>query len=624
MNFTETDRDYSYSGSLGAQLEENSTSFAVWAPYAEKVELRLYNNQEDDPCDVIPMNPGADGVWRYVYPKRLNGLYYTYSYTYDGVTREGLDIYAKSAGVNGKKGFIPDFEKLNPVGWDQEKYVKLDSPADAVIYELSVRDFSSDPSSQIAPSARGTFAAFYVRYSRLPSGKPTCLGHLKRLGITHVQLLPIFDFEGVDENDPSAEYNWGYNPMNYNLPEGSYSRNPLDPEKRINELKKMVQSLHRENIGVVMDVVYNHTFRTGDSSLDIAFPKYYYRTDEGGNYSNGSGCGNELASERTMVRKLIVDSVLFWAKEYKIDGFRFDLMGVLDIETMNEIARELRKINPSALIYGEGWTGGRTMLPYEHSALRQNACSTPGIAYFNDGFRDSVKGDTFSDEGLGYISGNYHCRQNIIEGLLGSAGWAGEPTQIINYCEAHDNLTLWDKLNVSAAGYSVEDRKKMDRLAMFLILTAQGIPFLHGGQDFLRSKPNGDASFDHNSYRSSDDVNSLKWDNLDKYAREVDYCRGLIRFRKNHPVFRMRTADEIKAAAEIISSPDGTVMLRLRGKEDVLIIANPIPRAKMMILPDGEWLLHVSDIHCSEEPMATYCEGIVVPPISGMILIRKG
>ncbi len=624
MDFTDIDRDYSYSGSLGVELSEGSTAFAVWAPCAEAVELRLYAGQEGEPCETIPLKLSGDGVWRFVYPQRLEGMYYTYAYTYSGKTEEGVDIYATALGVNGCRGYIADMRKTDPFGWDKECYVKLDSPVDAVIYELSVRDFSADQSSQIAPSARGMYASFYDSYSRLPSGQATCLGHLKRLGVTHVQLMPVFDFEGVDENDPKSEYNWGYNPMNYNVPDGSMSREPYKPERRINEMKKLVQALHRENIGVVMDVVYNHTGRTEDSNFSKAFPGYYYRQDERGGYSNGSGCGNEIASERAMVRKYITDSVLWWAKEYRIDGFRFDLMGILDIDTVNGIRSELKKINPSAIIYGEGWTGGHTALPNDISALLYNAGRTPGVGYFNDGFRDAIKGDNFTDEGLGYISGNFHFRQTVISGLLGHAGWAVTPDQTVNYCEAHDNLTLWDKLSVSVAGCSEEDRKKMSRLAMFLVLMAQGIPFLHGGQDFLRSKPLGEHRFDHNSYRSPDIVNSIKWHMLDVNKRESDYCRGLIAFRKAHPAFRQRSFDEINSAAEVISSPDGTIALRLRtGTEDVLILVNPIPRAKMIMLPDGEWLLHVSDIVCSEKPMATYCEGLIVPPISGMILIRK-
>lgn len=623
MNFNDIDTRFKYDGELGAFLSDNSTSFSVWAPEAESVELRLYRVQEDEPCEVIPMRSGADGVWRFVYPKRLDGLYYTYCFTYGGVTRECIDINARAAGANGLRGYIADFSHTESEVSDTCGYVTLESPTDAVIYELSVRDFSADPSSAIAPSSRGKFAAFCDLYSRLPSGEPTCLGHLKKLGVTHVHLLPIFDFEGVDELSPQDSYNWGYNPSNYNVPEGSYSQNPSDPELRIRELKSLVSALHREDIGVVMDVVYNHTYRTDDSCFSITYPHYYYRQNYHGGYSNGSGCGNELASERAMVRKYIIDSVLWWAREYKIDGFRFDLMAVLDIDTMNEISERLREINPSVLLYGEGWTGGESALAHDKSASKYNARYTPQYSYFNDNYRDAIKGDTFRDSDLGFVSGNYHFRQSVITGLLGSAGWAGSPCQIINYCEAHDNLTLWDKLALSAGGCHDDDRKKMSRLALALVLLAQGVPFIHAGQEFLRSKPLGNGCYDHNSYSSPDSVNSLKWQILDENICEAEYCRGLIEFRKAHPILRLRSFWDIEHAAEVLPSHDGTIAIKLTHGEELLMLINPIPRAKMFALPDGEWHLHVSDIKASVEPFATYCEGVIVPPISAMVLIKK-
>ena len=608
---------------LGAELKENSTSFAVYAPKAEEAKLMLYGNQEDAPCDVIPMALGQDGVWSYEYPKRLEGLYYTYAFTYGGSTAEAVDVYAKAVGANGKRGCIIDFKKTDPDGWENESYVKLKSPADAVIYELSVRDFSSDPTGKIPAWERGKFAAFCETESRLPSGEPTCLGHLKKLGITHVQLMPVFDFEGVDELNPKRSYNWGYNPSNYNAPEGSYSADPSDPALRVKELKKLVKSLHEAGIGVVMDVVYNHTYRTEDSCLNLTYPGYYYRRWQDGSFSNGSGCGNELASEREQVRKYIIDSVLWWAREYKIDGFRFDLMALIDIDTLNLIEKRLHEINPSALVYGEGWTGGASALPYEKAAFKQNARYTPQYAYFNDNYRDAIKGDTFRDEDLGYISGNFHFRQSIITGLLGSAGWAGSPCQIINYCEVHDNLTLWDKLTLSVGGCHEEDRKKMARLAGALVLLAQGIPFIHAGQEFMRSKSLGDGKFDHNSYCSPDDVNGLKWYMLDPNRRESDYFAGLIAFRKAHPILRLRSFWDIEHASEVLNSPDGTVAIKLSGSEELLILINPVPRAKMFILPEGEWNLHVSDVKASTDPLATFCEGVVVPPISAMALVKK-
>ncbi len=623
MDFSAVDAKFAYNGFLGVELFDDRTSFSVWAPEAEEVLLKLYSVQEDAPCDQIPMKKDESGVWRYSYPKSLKGLYYTYAFTYGGVTRECIDINARAAGANGLRGYITDLAGTDPSGWKNEGYVSLGSPSDAVIYELSVRDFSSDPSSGVAEASRGKFSAFTDRRSHLPSGEPTCLGHIKKLGVTHVHLLPVFDFEGVDEKKPSAAYNWGYNPSNYNLPEGSYSRDPRDPELRIKELKSLVSALHKEGIGVVMDVVYNHTYRSKDSCFNVTYPDYYYRQSADGGFSNGSGCGCELATERAMVRKYIVDSVLWWAKEYKIDGFRFDLMAVLDIDTVNEIAERLKEINPSALLYGEGWTGGASALPYERSASKGNARRVPKYAFFNDSYRDAIKGDNFNDPELGYISGNYHYRQSVINGLLGSAVWAGSPSQIVNYCESHDNLTLWDKLTVSAGGCHDDDRKKMSRLAMALVMLAQGVPFIQAGQEFLRSKPLGHGRYDHNSYMSPDSVNSLKWYKLDENLRESEYCRGLIAFRKAHPVLRLTSFYDIEHAAQVLSSPDGTVAIKLSRGEEMLILVNPIPRAKMFLLPDGEWYLHVSDIKASTEPLATYCEAIVVPPISAMVLINK-
>ena len=623
MDFSAVDARFAYQGFLGVELTDCRTAFSVWAPEAEDVELRLYRVQDDAPCDQIPMKMDENGVWRYEYPKRLDGLYYTYAFTYGDETRECIDINAIAAGANGLRGYITGLSGTDPAGWKNQDYVKLENPSDAVIYELSVRDFSSDPSSGIAENFRGKFSAFTDLYSRLPSGEPTCLGHLKKLGITHVHLLPVFDFEGVDEENPSTSYNWGYNPSNYNIPEGSYSQNPNDPELRIKEFKSLVSALHKEGIGVVMDVVYNHTYRSKDSSFNITYPDYYYRRSANGCFSNGSGCGNELASERAMVRKFIIDSVLWWAKEYKIDGFRFDLMAVLDTETMNQIAKKLKEINPSALLYGEGWTGGESALSFERSASKENARKVPQYAFFNDNYRDAVKGHNFNDADLGYISGNYHYRQTVINGLLGSAVWAGSPSQIVNYCEAHDNLTLWDKLILSAGGCHDDDRKKMSRLAMALIMLAQGVPFIHAGQEFLRSKPAGHGKYDHNSYKSPDSVNSVKWYRLDENIRESEYCRGLIAFRKAHPVLRLTNFYDIEHAAEVLSSPDGTIAIKLTRVEEMLILVNPIPRAKMFLLPDGEWYLHISDIKASTEPLATYCEAIAVPPISAMVLIKK-
>lgn len=615
------DGNFYYEGRLGAFVGDNETDFCVWSPTADAVLLKLYKDNKDlTPLKTVPMDKYDKGVWRHTAHQSLENLYYTYEYSFDGTKTEGVDPYARAVGANGAKGYIINLDKTNPAGWDKSDYVVLNSLTDAVLYEAHVRDFSSDQSSGVPEKNRGKYSAFTLKDTKSPSGKPTCLAHLKKLGITHVHLLPVFDYTRLDEEHPEESYNWGYDPDNYNAPEGSYSSEPCNPVSRIKELKELVMSLHESGIGVVMDVVYNHTYKCEASNLGKSFPGYYYRYLNGVP-SNGSGCGNELASERAMVRRYIVDSCLYWAKEYKIDGFRFDLMACLDIDTMNEISTKLKAINPSAIIYGEGWTGGASALPYERSACKNNSVSTPNIAYFNDNYRDAIKGATFADAELGYISGNFHLRQTIIEGLLGAQRWAPNPSQQINYCEAHDNLTLWDKLIVSASGCHERDRKKMSMLAAALVILAQGVPFIHAGQEFLRSKPLGDSRYDHNSYSSPDSVNSLKWVSLDKNSDVVEYYKGLIAFRKSHPLLRISERDEVMRSNEVIPSPDGTVFLKLFGYgEELLLLVNPIPRAKVFVLPDGEWQLYISDTKASSEPMATYCEGVFVPPISVMVL----
>lgn len=617
----ETDSSFFTDRALGVFLSENSTSFAIWSPYAISVGLDLFKNASDSESYAsYDLTKCPDGVWEISIPENLSGTYYTYIYNHDGEVLTGVDPYAKAVGINGCKGYICDLSALDPDGWDNTDYVKLNKYTDAVLYEAHVRDFTSDQASGVSGELRGKYKGFTQSGTKTPENRPTCLDHIKDLGITHVHLLPVFDYGRLDESTPKASYNWGYDPENYNAPEGSYSSEPADPEARIRELKELVMALHQNGIGVVMDVVYNHTYKLEGSNLWKAFPGYYYRFD-GGKPSNGSGCGNEIASDHAMVRKYIIDSVLFWAKEYKIDGFRFDLMAVLDVEALNELAEKLKEINPSCILYGEGWTGGGIALDHSLSASKNNSYKTPCYAYFNDNLRDSIKGNTFSDAELGYISGNYHLKSCVISGLLGMENWASSPTQIINYCEAHDNLTLWDKIMVSAPGCHLRDRKKMARLATAIILLSQGIPFIHAGQEFLRSKALGDGKFDHNSYRSPDSVNSMKWSMADINCQEVEYFKGLIDFRKNHELLRMTSREDINRHHEILPSAEGTIALRLfNDHEELLIYINPIPKAKVFPLPYGEWEVLVSDTTVSREPMAIYCEGVFVPPISVMVL----
>lgn len=625
IDIEKIDSLYRYDGELGVTLTNDCTRFAVWAPEAQSVRLKLYESAESPVASMILALKKTDGgVWALDYPASLEGRFYNYAYTYNGIIREGVDIYAKATGINGDRGYICDFSKTDPEGFENEGYVKLSSYTDAVIYETHVRDFSSDISSGVCKNEKGKYTAFLDYDSVSPKGKPTCISHLKRMGITHVHLLPVSDYEGVDESFPEGSYNWGYNPKNYNVPEGSYSTDPFDPTRRIIEFKQTVQALHKANIGVIMDVVYNHTFESEDSFFEICYPAYYHRMTDDGKFSNGSGCGNEMASERAMCRRYIIDSVLWWAREYKIDGFRFDLMALLDVDTLNELSQRLKEINPSVILYGEGWTGGASSLDPEKAAYKSGAARTPDFAYFNDDYRDAIKGETFNNTALGYVSGNFHLKQRIVSGLLGNADWALSPKQTVNYCEAHDNHTTWDKLMLSAQNCHNEDRKKMARLAGALVMLAQGVPFIHAGQEMLRSKPLGDGKYDGNSYCSPDSVNSMKWNLLEENEREVEYFKGLIAFRKAHPLLRLKTAEEVKESAKLLQSPDGTIALKLCNEsEQLLILINPVPRAKMFVLPEGEWEVYISDIKASSEPMATYCEGVFVPPISAMVLIRK-
>lgn len=621
-NPKDIDNKYSCQSELGVSLEKDHTIFRIWSPLAKSVVLNLYNHgSEGVPFAAITMSCDENSVWQADYDKNAAGLYYTYEYHYDDSIYEGVDPYAKALSVNGKRGYICDLSGLNPEGWDKSEYVPLKSYTDAVLYELHIRDFSKDQSSGIVPEYRGLFKAFTQENTVTAQGRPTCLGHLKNMGVTHVHLLPIFDYGRLDEAKPEESYNWGYDPTNYNAPEGSYSTDPFDPEARIKELKELVLSLHDQGIGVIMDVVYNHTYYLEESNLNKSFPGYYYRY-VGGVPSNGSGCGNEIASDHAMVRKYIVDSLKFWAKEYKIDGFRFDLMACLDVETLNLISSELKAINPNVILYGEGWSGGGVAISHDIAASKYNACKTPDFAYFNDSYRDAIKGETFMDTALGYVSGNFHLRSTVINGLLARERWSSSPNQIINYCEAHDNLTLWDKLMVSAGGYHSRDRKKMARLAMALVLLAQGVPFLQAGQEFLRSKPLGDGRFDHNSYSSPDIVNSLKWSMLDVNSQEADYIRGIIAYRKSHRLFRMTSNEEIARHTDILDPfVEGTITLKLYNEEEeLLLLVNPIPRARAFVLPDGEWELNISDSAVSNSPLAIYCEGVFVPPISVMVL----
>lgn len=632
-----------YTGNdLGAVYSPKMTRFKVWAPEAESVKLNLYKQGEgDNLIDQHIMKKSANGT--YVFEKQgdCNGIYYTYTVVNHGEEQEAVDPYTKAAGVNGQRGMVINLAKTNPQGFEMDGYRNPEHITDAIIYEGSVRDFTMDESSGVFHN--GKFLGLTEANTTNHFGEATALDYISGLGVTHVQILPAFDFETVDEKNQKAQYNWGYDPDNYNVPEGSYAVSPYDGAVRIQEMKQMVLALHSRGIGVIMDVVFNHTYRRDDSNLQKIVPGYYYRSDETG-YTNGSGCGNEVASDRPMVQKLIVDSLIYWAKEYHIDGFRFDLMGVLDIDTMNVIAERLKEIRPDIYLYGEGWNGGPSSLAEEKRAFKASAKKMPGIGMFNDDIRDTIKGSVFYDDHLGLVNGGTHLENALRYGITGAVAhpqvdydaygskpWAKEPGQSINYVSCHDNYTLWDKLSVSCPEASEEKKKAMNRLCAAIVFTSQGVPFIQAGEEFLRSKPLPEKKgFAENSYNMPDAVNSIKWDNIHEYPDMIAYYKGLMALRKAHPVFRMQSEAEMTQNLCFLSdTPENVVAYLLKGKgaddtpENILVIFNGNDEEILYNLPEGKWKILVDDKTAGADGKKNISEKTDVEPLSALVLEKE-
>lgn len=632
-----------YTGNdLGAVYSPKMTRFKVWAPEAESVKLNLYKQGEgDNLIDQHIMKKSANGT--YVFEKQgdCNGIYYTYTVVNHGEEQEAVDPYTKAAGVNGQRGMVINLAKTNPQGFEMDGYRNPEHITDAIIYEGSVRDFTMDESSGVFHN--GKFLGLTEANTTNHFGEATALDYISGLGVTHVQILPAFDFETVDEKNQKAQYNWGYDPDNYNVPEGSYAVSPYDGAVRIQEMKQMVLALHSRGIGVIMDVVFNHTYRRDDSNLQKIVPGYYYRSDETG-YTNGSGCGNEVASDRPMVQKLIVDSLIYWAKEYHIDGFRFDLMGVLDIDTMNVIAERLKEIRPDIYLYGEGWNGGPSSLAEEKRAFKASAKKMPGIGMFNDDIRDTIKGSVFYDDHLGFVNGGTHLENALRYGITGAVAhpqvdydaygskpWAKEPGQSINYVSCHDNYTLWDKLSVSCPEASEEKKKAMNRLCAAIVFTSQGVPFIQAGEEFLRSKPLPEKKgFAENSYNMPDEVNSIKWDNIHEYPDMIAYYKGLMALRKAHPVFRMQSEAEMTQNLCFLSdTPENVVAYLLKGKgaddtpENILVIFNGNDEEILYNLPEGKWKILVDDKTAGADGKKIISAKADVEPLSALVLEKE-
>jgi pullulanase len=596
---------------LGVTYTPKSTLFKIWTPTATEAEVINYKEGEGGTeLNRGKMVKGENGVWSVLFKANAKGTFYTFRVKVDGKwLNEVPDPYAKAVGVNGKRAMVIDLKETNPPGWENDKSPVFRNPTNAIIYELHIRDASISANSGI--KHKGKFLGLTETGTKNAAGLSTGLDHIKELGVTHVHLLPVFDFNSVDETNPDAKYNWGYDPLNYNVPEGSYSTNPYDGVTRIKEFKQLVKTFHENGLRVVMDVVYNHTALTETSNFNQLVPGYYYRQTKDGKFSNATACGNETASERPMFRKFMLESMKYWVQEYHVDGFRVDLMGVHDIETMNLISGELYKIKPDILIYGEGWTAGTSPLPDSLRAIKANASKLDRIAVFSDDIRDGIKGSVFDHTDKGFASGKAGMEESIKFGIVASckhpqvdytkvnyskAPYSAEPFQTITYCECHDNHVLWDKLAISAKDATMEQRMEMHKLSLSIVLTSQGVSFLHAGTEFLRSK-NGVE----NSFESPDSINAIDWNlkTVNKY--EFNYVKALIKMRKDHPAFRIVSAKQIASAIRFLDGMQpGVIAYTIDGNaagdkwKKILVVLNGSGDETSIVAQPGNYRVFVA------------------------------
>lgn len=565
------DKKYSFDGELGAIYTPQRTILRLWAPTAVSVEVIVYESLYRKEKKRHTMGKGGRGTHELIMIGDYAGTAYKYAITFpDGKVVETVDPYSYATTANGERSVILDIFNINPKKWGP-RLEPIASPVDAIIYELHIRDFTISPTSGV--TNKGKFLGVVEEGTLSVNGDSTGLDYLKELGVSHVQILPMADFCTVNELKPLEQYNWGYDPQNFNVPEGSYATNPYQPEVRILEMKEMIQGLHDAGIRVIMDVVYNHVYLPKLHALEKTVPGYYFRRNEDGTLCNGTGVGNDTASERFMMRKYIIDSITYWAKNFHLDGFRFDLMGIHDIETMNEIRIALDEIDPSIIMLGEGWNLN-TNLPPSEKAVQQNADRMPGVAHFNDALREAIKGSDFdSGNDTGFVTGKPFMEGWIATNLQGGAyypvnrGNYKTPAQMVQYVEAHDNLTLYDKLKVSLPWDDEDFRMRRHLLASSFVLLSQGIPFIHAGQEFMRTK-NGLE----NSYNAPDSINRMDWHRRSEMKQAVDYMKGLIALRKHEPLFRLRTIDEVKEHMNILKADYQIVVYQLEDTEKLYYV----------------------------------------------------
>lgn len=615
------------------------TKFTLWAPTAEEVRVLLYDSgNEGSAYQTLSLEMGEDGIWNTSIKEDLKGKFYTFNVKVNGKwLGDTPGIMAKAVGVNGKRAAVIDLRSTDPEGWANDVRPLLKDYADIIVYEMHHRDFSLDSVSGIRN--KGKFLALTELGTTTSQGEKTGIDHLKELGVTHVHILPSYDYASVDESKPDkAQYNWGYDPQNYNVPDGSYSTDPYKPDVRIKEFKQMVQALHKAGIRVVLDVVYNHTFNTEESNFERTVPGYFYRQTKDGKPANGSGCGNETASDRAMMRKYMVESVLYWINEYHIDGFRFDLMGIHDIETMNEIRAAVDKIDPSIFIYGEGWAASAPQLDQEELAMKANIYKMPRIAAFSDEMRDGLRGGWDDDRKGAFLIGQPGHEMSIKFGLVGAVKhpqvindsvnyskepWALQPTQMISYVSCHDDMCLADRLKATMPDATDEERASLHKLAETFVFTSQGVPFIFAGDEMMRDKKGI-----HNSYNSPDSINTIDWRNKTIHHDVFDYVRELITLRKNHPAFRMGDADKVRQYMEFLPV-EGSNLVAFILKDNangdswknIIVAFNSRKEPAKLSIPAGRYTIVCKDGKIKRSGMGQVSGNeIIVPARSAMII----
>ena len=615
------------------------TKFTLWAPTAEEVRVLLYDSgNEGSAYQTLSLEMGEDGIWNTSIKEDLKGKFYTFNVKVNGKwLGDTPGIMAKAVGVNGKRAAVIDLRSTDPEGWANDVRPLLKDYADIIVYEMHHRDFSLDSVSGIRN--KGKFLALTELGTTTSQGEKTGIDHLKELGVTHVHILPSYDYASVDESKPDkAQYNWGYDPQNYNVPDGSYSTDPYKPDVRIKEFKQMVQALHKAGIRVVLDVVYNHTFNTEESNFERTVPGYFYRQTKDGKPANGSGCGNETASDRAMMRKYMVESVLYWINEYHIYGFRFDLMGIHDIETMNEIRAAVDKIDPSIFIYGEGWAASAPQLNQEELAMKANIYKMPRIAAFSDEMRDGLRGGWDDDRKGAFLIGQPGHEMSIKFGLVGAVKhpqvindsvnyskepWALQPTQMISYVSCHDDMCLADRLKATMPDATDEERASLHKLAETFVFTSQGVPFIFAGDEMMRDKKGI-----HNSYNSPDSINTIDWRNKTIHHDVFDYVRELITLRKNHPAFRMGDADKVRQYMEFLPV-EGSNLVAFILKDNangdswknIIVAFNSRKEPAKLSIPAGRYTIVCKDGKIKQSGMGQVSGNeIIVPARSAMII----